>query len=162
MNLRRTFCAVGRRILVFRVFYMKEVTKYIKFPFIWHTARSCNFIFVGVTWKRVKNQIFDFPQFCKKNPSKWSVTIFVTFVIFLAKMAPKTKKIKLSITELYKLHRINGHWYTYQQQTGCDLFRATLYQTRAEWKKPWYVIPRPMENLDRLNDLASASKKRHL
>ena len=55
MNLRRIFCVLELIILVFRVLCIKYVTKYIKFPFIWHTVRLCSLISVGVTGKSVKN-----------------------------------------------------------------------------------------------------------
>ena len=125
MNLRRIFCVLELIILVFWVLCIKYVTKYIKFPFIWHTVRLCSLISVGVTGKSVKNQFFDFSQFCqKKISSKWSVKTFVSIVIFLVKMAPKNEKIKESIIEFYKLHGTKGHWYTYKQWQGCDLSRA--------------------------------------
>ena len=40
--------------------------------------------------------------------SKWSALIFLSFVIFLMKMAPKTKKSE-SIIEFYKLRKNKGH-----------------------------------------------------
>ena len=60
MNLRRIFCVLELIILVFRVLCIKYVTKYIKFPFIWHTVRLCSLISVGVTGKSVKNQSYIF------------------------------------------------------------------------------------------------------
>ena len=65
-----------------------------------------------------------FHNFVKKISSKWSVKTFVSIVIFLVKMAPKNKKIKESIIEFYKLHGTKGHWYTYKQWQGCDLYSA--------------------------------------
>ena len=64
--------------------------------------------------------------------------IFCHFCHFPCKIGTqnKQKKIKQSIIEFYKLHKTKGHWYTYEQWKGCDLFRATIYQTRAERNQP--------------------------
>ena len=94
MNLRRIFCVLELIILVFWVLCIKYVTKYIKFPFIWHTVSLCSLISVGVTGKSVKNQFFDFSQFCQKNFFKMECQNFCQYCHFSCKNGTQKQKNK--------------------------------------------------------------------
>ena len=103
MNLRRIFCVLELIILVFRVLCIKYVTKYIKFPFIWHTVRLCSLISVGVTGKSVKNQFFDFSQFCQKNIIKMECQNFCQYCHFSCKNGTQKWKNKRESTSQRKM-----------------------------------------------------------
>ena len=66
VKMRRTFEAIGPKLLSFWDFYTKDAKIYIRFPFFWGMLLSCE---PNISWdtnKRVKYHLFNFSQFCKK------------------------------------------------------------------------------------------------
>ena len=123
MNLRRIFCVLELIILVFRVLCIKYVTKCIKFPFIWHTVRLCSLISVGVTGKSVKNQFFDFSQFCQKNIIKMECQNFCQYCHFSCKNGTQKRKNKRESTLQRKMEMDYQVWSNF----NVTWYKSTLF-----------------------------------
>ena len=141
MNLRRIFCVLELIILVFRVLCIKYVTKYIKFPFIWHTVRLCSLISVGVTGKSVKNQFFDFSQFCQKNFFKMECQNFCQYCHFSCKNGTQKQKNKRESTLQRKMEMdYSGPSLAqvYRCYSTCGYLEASQEKSKI-WSKKSYL-----------------------